>query len=228
MRRLELPAGVLERRAIVYVRQSTSIQVEENLESQRRQYELADHARTYGFRDIVVIDDDLGISASGTHARPGFESLVRQICEGVVGAVFCLEASRLARNGRDWHHLLELCGLVGARVFDADGVYDPSLPNDRLLLGLKGTMSEFELTVMRRRLIDAAVAKARRGELRIGVPVGSSGNATARWSSIPIAEFSKRSARCFDSSIGWAAHDKCCFACAKIGSCSRGPTTASS
>lgn len=172
MKRTELPASVLDRRAIVYVRQSTGIQVEENLESQRRQYELADHARIYGFHDIVVIDDDLGISASGSQARPGFESLVRQICEGGVGAVFCLEASRLARNGRDWHHLLELCGLVGTRVFDTDGVYDPSLPNDRLLLGLKGTMSEFELTVMRRRLIDALISKARRGELRIGVPVG--------------------------------------------------------
>jgi DNA invertase Pin-like site-specific DNA recombinase len=120
----------------------------------------------------IVIDDDLGISASGTSARPGFESLVAQICEGVVGGVFCLEASRLARNGRDWHHLLELCGLVGARVFDVDGVYDPSHPNDRLLLGLKGTMSEFELTVMRRRLLDAALTKARRGELRFGVPIG--------------------------------------------------------
>lgn len=172
MRRPELPASVLERRAIVYVRQSTLIQVEENLESQRRQYELASHARELGFRDIVVIDDDLGISASGTSARPGFESLVAQICQGIVGGVFCLEASRLARNGRDWHHLLELCGLVGARVFDVDGAYDPSLPNDRLLLGLKGTMSEFELTVMRRRLLDAALAKARRGELRFGVPVG--------------------------------------------------------
>lgn len=172
MKRGELPVSVLERRAIVYVRQSTLIQVEENLESQRRQYELADRAREVGFRDIVVIDDDLGISASGTSARPGFESLVAQICEGVVGGVFCLEASRLARNGRDWHHLLELCGLVGARVFDVDGVYDPSLPNDRLLLGLKGTMSEFELTIMRRRLLDAALAKARRGELRFGVPIG--------------------------------------------------------
>jgi DNA invertase Pin-like site-specific DNA recombinase len=172
MRHSELPASVVERRAIVYVRQSSLIQVEENLESQRRQYELAGHARDLGFRDIVVIDDDLGISASGTSARPGFESLVAQICEGIVGGVFCLEASRLARNGRDWHHLLELCGLVGARVFDVDGVYDPSLPNDRLLLGLKGTMSEFELTVMRRRLLDAALAKARRGELRFGVPVG--------------------------------------------------------
>lgn len=172
MKRGELPVSVLERRAIIYVRQSTLIQVEENLESQRRQYELADRAREVGFRDIVVIDDDLGISASGTSARPGFESLVAQICEGVVGGVFCLEASRLARNGRDWHHLLELCGLVGARVFDVDGVYDPSLPNDRLLLGLKGTMSEFELTIMRRRLLDAALAKARRGELRFGVPIG--------------------------------------------------------
>ncbi|MFN0251372.1 MAG: recombinase family protein [Kofleriaceae bacterium] len=172
MKRGELPASVLDRRAIVYVRQSTLIQVEENLESQRRQYELADRAREIGFREVVVIDDDLGISASGTSARPGFESLVAQICEGVVGGVFCLEASRLARNGRDWHHLLELCGLVGARVFDVDGVYDPSLPNDRLLLGLKGTMSEFELTIMRRRLLDAAIAKARRGELRFAVPIG--------------------------------------------------------
>lgn len=172
MKRGELPVSVLERRAIVYVRQSTLIQVEENLESQRRQYELADRAREIGFRDVVVIDDDLGISASGTSARPGFESLVAQICEGVVGGVFCLEASRLARNGRDWHHLLELCGLVGARVFDVDGAYDPSHPNDRLLLGLKGTMSEFELTIMRRRLLDAALAKAHRGELRFGVPIG--------------------------------------------------------
>ena len=172
MRRAELPPSVLERRAIVYVRQSTGAQVQENLESQRSQYELADLARSYGFGDVLVIDDDLGRSAGGMRARPGFESLVAQICEGIVGAVFCLEASRLARNGRDWHHLLELCGLVGARVFDVDGAYDPSVPNDRLLLGLKGTMSEFELTVLRRRLVDAAVAKARRGELRIAVPVG--------------------------------------------------------
>jgi DNA invertase Pin-like site-specific DNA recombinase len=119
-----------------------------------------------------VIDADLGVSASGTSDRPGFRTLVGQICEGVVGAVFCLEASRLARNGRDWHHLLELCALVDARVIDAEGVYHPSLPNDRLLLGLKGTMSEFELTTLRRRLLEAARAKARRGELRLPVPVG--------------------------------------------------------
>lgn len=105
------------------------------------------------------------------HSGDGLISRRRGNCRGCIG-VFCLEASRLARNGRDWHHLLELCGLVGARVFDVDGVYDPSHPNDRLLLGLKGTMSEFELTIMRRRLLDAALAKARRGELRFGVPIG--------------------------------------------------------
>jgi DNA invertase Pin-like site-specific DNA recombinase len=172
MSKRELPASVTKRRAVVYVRQSTGVQVTENLESQRQQYELADLARDYGFRDVVVVDDDLGLSASGATDRPGFRSVVGQICEGVVGAVFCLEASRLARNGRDWHHLLELCALVNARVIDTDGVYDPSTPNDRLLLGLKGTMSEFELTVLRRRLLEAAQAKARRGELRMSVPIG--------------------------------------------------------
>ena len=116
----EFPPSVTGRTAVVYVRQSTGVQVKENLESQRRQYALADLAREYGFRDVRVIDDDLGVSASGTMDRPGFRSLVGQIREGVVGAVFCLEASRLARNGRDWHHLLELCGLVGARVIDGD------------------------------------------------------------------------------------------------------------
>jgi DNA invertase Pin-like site-specific DNA recombinase len=168
----ELPPSVVSRRAIVYVRQSTTVQVHEHLESQRRQYELTQLADAYGFRDVSVIDDDLGRSAAGTSDRPGFRNLVGQICEGLVGAVLCLEASRLARNGRDWHHLLELCGLVGARVIDTDGVYDPRLPNDRLLLGLKGTMSEFELTLLRKRTLEAAVAKARRGELRLPVPIG--------------------------------------------------------
>jgi DNA invertase Pin-like site-specific DNA recombinase len=172
MKHVEFPRNVLDRRAVVYVRQSTLAQAEGNLESQRRQYELVHLARSYGFKDIVVIDEDLGRSASGTVARPGFESLVAQLCQGIVGAVLCLEASRLARNGRDWHHLLELCGLVGARVIDVEGSYDPSHPNDRLLLGMKGTMSEFELTLLRRRLVEGAAAKAARGELRISVPVG--------------------------------------------------------
>ena len=167
-----LPATVLKRKAVVYVRQSTQAQVQTNLESQRQQYELVDLARRRGFRDIEVIDDDLGRSASGMVARPGFERLVAWLCAGEVGAVLCFDASRLARNGRDWHHLLELCGLVEARVTDLDGVYDPCRPNDRLLLGMKGSISEFELGVLRARMVDAARAKARRGALRISVPIG--------------------------------------------------------
>ncbi|MBL8672203.1 MAG: recombinase family protein [Alphaproteobacteria bacterium] len=167
-----LPASVLRRKAVVYVRQSTQAQVQSNTESQRRQYELVDVARQRGFREVEVIDDDLGRSASGMVARPGFERLVAWLCAGEVGAVLCFDASRLARNGRDWHHLLEQCGLVEARVIDLDGVYDPCRPNDRLLLGMKGSISEFELGVLRARMLDAARAKARRGELRISVPIG--------------------------------------------------------
>ena len=119
-----------------------------------------------------MIDDDLGCSASGTTARPGFDRLVAWLCAGEVGAVLCFDAFLDSlRNGRDWHHLLELCGLVEARVIE-DGVYDPCRPNDRLLLGMKGSISEFELGVLRARMLDAARAKARRGELRIPVPVG--------------------------------------------------------
>jgi len=170
--RNELTPQLLGSRAIVYVRQSTAMQAENNLESKRLQYALADLAREYGFRDVVVIDEDLGRSASGAIDRPGFRNLLAQICEGTVGAVFCSEASRLSRNGRDWQQLLELCGFFDARVIDPDGAIDPSIPNDRLLLGLKGTISEFELTIMRRRLREGALAKAARGELRIPVPTG--------------------------------------------------------
>ncbi len=167
-----LPATVLRRKAVVYVRQSTQTQVQMNLEGQRRQYDLVQEARRRGFSQIEVIDDDLGRSASGMVARPGFDRLVAWLCAGEVGAVLCFDASRLARNGRDWHHLLELCGLVEARVIDLDGVYDPCRPNDRLLLGMKGSISEFELGVLRSRMFEAARAKAHRGELRISVPVG--------------------------------------------------------
>ena len=167
-----IPAVVLKRKAVVYVRQSTQSQVMTNLESKRRQYDLVDLAHQRGFVDVEVIDDDLGRSASGTVARPGFDRLVAWLCAGKVGAVLCFDASRLARNGRDWHHLLELCGLVEARVIDLDGVYNPCRPNDRLLLGMKGSISEFELGVLRARMIDAARQKAGRGELRLSVPFG--------------------------------------------------------
>lgn len=168
----KLTSERLSRRAIVYVRQSSPGQVLHHQESQRRQYDLAERARELGFKDVVVIDDDLGRSGSGLVERPGFQRLVAEVCTGEVGAIFCIEASRLARNGRDWHHLIELCGMTGAVVIDPDGVYDPAIVNDRLLLGLKGTMSEFELNLLRQRSFEAIRQKARRGELRFALPVG--------------------------------------------------------
>ena len=134
----------LARGAFIYVRQSTVDQLANNHESRLRQYGLADRARALGWTDVTVIDDDLGRSGSGV-SRPGFERLLAAICEGRVGAVFAIEASRLARNGRDWHTLIEFCGLVGTVIVDEDGTYEPRHPNDRLLLGMKGTMSELEM-----------------------------------------------------------------------------------
>jgi DNA invertase Pin-like site-specific DNA recombinase len=162
----------LRRAAVIYVRQSTMAQVLGNLESQRRQYDLAGAARAVGFLSVSVIDDDLGRSGSGSVERPGFERLVALVCSGGVGAVYCIEASRLARNGRDWHHLIDLCALTGALVIDPDGAYDPRLVNDRLLLGLKGTMSEYELSLMRQRGLAARNSKAKRGEYRFMLPPG--------------------------------------------------------
>jgi DNA invertase Pin-like site-specific DNA recombinase len=161
----------LARGAFIYVRQSTSDQVLNNHESRRRQYGLVDRARALGWDIVEVIDDDLGRSGSGV-ARPGFEKLLAAICEGRVGVVVSIEASRLARNGRDWHTLLEFCGLVGTLIVDEDGVYDPRHPNDRLLLGMKGTMSEMELSLFRQRSLEALKQKARRGELFLTVAVG--------------------------------------------------------
>ncbi len=121
---------------------------------------------------VTTSDDDLGRSGSGLVERPGFQRLVAAVCSGVVGAVFCIEASRLARNGRDWHHLIDLRALVGSLVVDPDGVYDPRQTNDRLLLGLKGTMSEYELSLLRQRSLESRDSKARRGELRVALPAG--------------------------------------------------------
>jgi excisionase family DNA binding protein len=161
----------LARGAFIYVRQSTSDQVLHNHESRRRQYGLVDRVRALGWTAVEVIDDDLGRSGSGI-SRPGFEKLLAAICEGRVGAVVSIEASRLARNGRDWHTLLEFCGLVGTLIVDEDGVYDPRHPNDRLLLGMKGTMSEMELSLFRQRSLEALKQKARRGELFLTVAIG--------------------------------------------------------
>ena len=161
----------LSRGAFIYVRQSTPDQVVNNLESQRRQYGLADRARQLGWQEVLVIDDDLGRTGTGVE-RPGFEKLLAAICDGNVGAVVSNEASRLARNGRDWHTLLEFCGLVGTLIVDEDGVYDPRQSNDRLLLGMKGTMSEMELSMFRQRSLEALKQKARRGELFMTVAIG--------------------------------------------------------
>ena len=160
-----------DRLAIVYVRQSTAQQVERHQESTRLQYALADRAAQFGWlrEQIVVIDDDLGRSGASVEGRLGFQRLVAEVGLGNVGLVLGVEMSRLARSCRDWHQLLEICALFDTLIADADGVYDPANYNDRLLLGLKGTMSEAELHILKARMLAGRKAKARRGEL--GKPV---------------------------------------------------------
>lgn len=162
----------LERAAYVYVRQSTMHQVRDHQESQRRQYELMNKARELRFPDIVVIDEDLGRSGTGSQDRPGFGKLLTAVCAGQVGGVFAMEASRLARNNRDWHHLIDLCALTNTVVIDHDGIYDPRNLNDRLLLGLKGSMAEFELGLLRQRAHEALRDMVARGEALWEVAVG--------------------------------------------------------
>ena len=162
----------LERAAYIYVRQSTMSQVRHNLESQRCQYGLAERAQQLGWEHVHVIDEDLGRSGGGCVQRYGFEALVADVCQGQVGAVFATEASRLARNGQEWHQLLEFCAIVETLIIDHDGIYDPKHPNDRLLLGLKGTMSEMEAFAFRQRSKEAIRQQAHRGEYYAYVPVG--------------------------------------------------------
>lgn len=167
-------AAHLDRLAVVYVRQSTRKQVLENQESTRLQYALTERAVALGWARsrVLVIDDDLGHSAAVADSRLGFQKLVTEVTMGRVGVVLGIEMSRLARTGQDWHRLLELCSLAGALLADPDGVYDPAQYNDRLLLGLKGTMSEAELYLIRQRMMGGRLAKARRGELALPVPIG--------------------------------------------------------
>ena len=164
----------LTRLACLYVRQSTLQQVLENTESTARQYALRERARALGWADerIVVIDQDLGHSGASTVDRLGFQRLVAEVGLGQVGLVLGLEVSRLARNSRDWHHLLEICALTHTLILDEEGLYDPSTFNDRLLLGLKGTMSEAELFILRARLQGGILNKARRGALKLPLPIG--------------------------------------------------------
>ena len=172
--RAKITPSHLSRHAIVYLRQSSAAQVAHNRESTDRQYALAGKARELGWPEdrIIVIDEDLGLSGSGSVARSGFARLTAEVALAHVGLVLGLEVSRLARNNADWHRLIDLAGLTDTLIGDADGIYHPALFNDRLLLGLKGTMSEAELHVLRARLNGGIRNKAARGELRRGLPVG--------------------------------------------------------
>ena len=167
-------ASHLKRSAYLYVRQSTMRQVLENTESTQRQYALRQRAVALGWPDerVIVIDTDLGQSGASAADREGFQKLVAEVGMGRAGIVLGLEVSRLARNSTDWHRLLEICALSNTLILDEDGVYDPAHFNDRLLLGLKGTMSEAELHVLRARLHGGLLNKARRGELRCRLPIG--------------------------------------------------------
>lgn len=162
----------VERRAILYVRQSSLSQVEHNTESRRLQYGMQSRLKELGFNQIEVIDEDQGVTASGTAERRGFERVVAEVCLGRVGGVAARQVCRLARNNMDWHRLVEMCRYVNTLVIDQENVYDPKSSNDRLLLGMKGNVSTYELDVLRQRASDAARSKARRGELYLNVPAG--------------------------------------------------------
>ena len=152
----------LERKAILYIRQSSAYQVTHNLESQKLQYAMEQRLRQLGWRDIEIVDEDLGRSAAGTVARAGFERMVAEVCLGKVGAVAAREVSRFARNSRDWQQLVEVCRVVDTVLIDQETVYAPRQSNDRLLLGLKGSLNEYELDLLRQRSVEARHEKARR------------------------------------------------------------------
>src|SRR3984893_397884 len=162
------------RAAFVYIRQSSPSQVEYNRESTARQYALVERACELGWakEQVIVVDEDLGLSGSGSVKRSGFARMTAEVALGHVGIVLGLEVSRLARNNADWYRLLDLCGMTDTLIGDSDGIYHPVLFNDRLILGLKGTMSEAELHILRARLNGGIRNKAARGELRRGLPVG--------------------------------------------------------
>jgi DNA invertase Pin-like site-specific DNA recombinase len=162
----------LERKAILYVRQSSPYQVLHNLESQKLQYAMEARLRYLGWREIEVVDEDLGRSAAGLVTRSGFERMVAEVCLGKVGAVAAREVSRFARNSREWQQLVEVCRVVDTVLVDQEMVYAPRLSNDRLLLGLKGSLNEYELDLLRQRSVEARREKARRGELIVSAPIG--------------------------------------------------------
>jgi DNA invertase Pin-like site-specific DNA recombinase len=162
----------LDRKAILYVRQSSTYQVTNNIESQKLQYAMQERLRHLGWLEIDIVDDDLGRSAAGTVTRAGFERMVAEVCLGQVGAVAAREVSRFARNSREWQRLVEVCRVVDTLLIDQETVYTPRQSNDRLLLGLKGSLNEYELDLLRQRSVEARREKARRGELIVAAPAG--------------------------------------------------------
>ncbi len=164
----------LTRRAVIYVRQSSPHQVLANTESQRLQYAMRQRACELGWheQDVLVVDDDTGRTATTTAGRLGFQQLAAQVGLGEIGVILAYEATRLARNCTHWYQLLDLCGHAGCLIADRDGVYDPGSVNGRLLLGLKGAISELEMHTLRGRLIAGILSKAQRGELALTLPTG--------------------------------------------------------
>ncbi len=199
----------LGRKAILYVRQSSAHQVQHNRESAALQYAMRDRLTAFGWRTIETIDDDLGRSAAGGVQRAGFERMVAEVCLGKVGAVCAREVSRFARNSRDWQQLIEMCRVVDTVLVDQETIYAPRHGNDRLLLGLKGSLNEYELDLLRQRSLSARYEKARRGELVVAAPVGfiKAGDCSrririgvckrrSRWSSTRSRNLEARDRRC--------------------------------
>ena len=175
----------LARKAILYIRQSSAYQVSHNLESQKLQYAMQQRLQQLGWREIEVVDEDLGRSAAGTVTRAGFERMVAEVCLGKVGAVAAREVSRFARNSREWQQLVEVCRVVDTVLIDQETVYTPRQSNDRLLLGLKGSLNEYELDLLRQRSLEARREKARRGELLVTAPVGYLKTEEQHWEKDP-------------------------------------------
>jgi DNA invertase Pin-like site-specific DNA recombinase len=169
----KIKAHHLARKAVLYVRQSSAYQVTHNQESRKLQYAMQERLRQLGWQEVEIVDEDLGRSAAGTVSRSGFERMVAEVCLGKIGAVAAREVSRFARNSREWQQLVEMCRVVDALLIDQDTVYAPRQSNDRLLLvGLKGSLNEYELDLLRQRSVEARREKARRGELIVVAPVG--------------------------------------------------------
>jgi len=218
-----------QRRAVVYVRQSTPGQVERNTESSARQYALAERAVELGWpqESVVVVDEDTGQSAAWACSRRGFRELVAEVGLEHVGVSLALEVSRLARSSADWHQLLDLCALTGTLICDGDGIYAPGEFNDRLLLGLKGTMSEAELHLIRSRLRSGLENKSRRDELRLNLPIGLARDTTAVSSSRLTSRSAPRSSASTGSGDAAPPRARPSQSCMPSSSCSPGGPSAS-